>query len=31
VRFRADGSAARAMAILAVTKGNYLLAQPAAA
>lgn len=30
VRFRADGSAARAMAILAVTKGNYLLAQPGA-
>ena len=28
VRFRADGSAARAMAILAVTKGRYLLAQP---
>jgi branched-chain amino acid transport system substrate-binding protein len=30
VRFRADGSAARAMAVLAVTKGNYLLAQPGA-
>lgn len=28
VRFRADGSAARAMAILAVTRGRYLLAQP---
>jgi ABC-type branched-subunit amino acid transport system substrate-binding protein len=30
VRFRADGSAARAMAVLAVTKGNYLLAAPGA-
>lgn len=28
VRFRADGSASRAMAILAVTRGSYLLAQP---
>lgn len=28
VRFRADGSASRAMAILAVTKGRYLLAEP---
>lgn len=28
VRFRADGSASRAMAVLAVTKGRYLLAQP---
>ncbi|MDO6413604.1 ABC transporter substrate-binding protein [Sphingomonas sp. BIUV-7] len=30
VRFRADGTAARAMAILAVTKGRYLLAAPGA-
>lgn len=30
VRFRADGSATRAMAILAVTRGRYLLAQPGA-
>ncbi len=30
LRFRADGSASRAMAILAVTKGSYLLAQPGA-